>query len=135
DLLVIGAEAERLGGAHRSDGGGVVLVEELALPEGIVCAVLGGLGCLGVLAHAEGAQDLLLDLGREIRVVLEELAGVLLALSELTPLVGEPGAGLADRAVLDAEVDQPGLTGVALAVEDVEFGLLEGRGYLVLDDL
>src|SRR5690606_8015023 len=88
-----------------------------------------------VLADAEGAQDLLLDLGREIRVVLEELAGVLLALAELVPLVGEPGPGLADHAVLDTEVQQAALAGDALAVEDVELGLLEGRGQLVLHHL
>src|SRR5690606_35590884 len=121
-----------------SDGRGDVLVEELARAERVLAERLLGLGggLLGsVLADAERAQDLLLDLSGEVRVVLEELAGVLLALAQLVSLVGEPGAGLADHAVLDAEVDQAALAGDALAVEDVELGLLEGRGHLVLDDL
>src|SRR5690606_24694940 len=42
---------------------------------------------------------------------------------------------LADDALLDADVDQRTLTRDALAVEDVELGLLEGRRALVLHDL
>src|SRR5690606_15544223 len=56
-------------------------------------AVLG-LVLLRVLPDAEASEDLLLDLDGEFRVVLEELAGLLLALTELIPLVGEPGPGL-----------------------------------------
>ncbi|MPM55051.1 hypothetical protein SDC9_101836 [bioreactor metagenome] len=66
---------------------------------------------------------------------LEEVAGVLLALAELVTVVREPGAGLADQPRLDAHVDQRPLTADALAVDDVELGLLERRGHLVLDDL
>ena len=86
-------------------------------------------------ADAELCYDLLLDLVGEVGVVLEEGAGVLLALAELVALVGVPGAGLADEALLDAHVDEAALAGDALAVEDVELGLLERRGHLVLDDL
>src|SRR5690606_21480370 len=67
--------------------------------------------------------------------VLEELAGVLLALAQLVALVRVPGTGLLDEAVLHAEVDDAALLGDAHAVEDVELGLLEGRSHLVLDDL
>ena len=84
---------------------------------------------------AELLLDLLLELVGEVGVVLEEGAGVLLALAELVAVVGVPGAGLADEALLDAHVDQAALAGDALAVEDVELGLLERRAHLVLDDL
>src|SRR5699024_1860921 len=76
-----------------------------------------------------------LDLDGQVGVVLEELAGGLLALPQLIPRVGEPLTGLPDHAVLDTEVQQTAYTGDAHAVEDVELGLLEGRGHLVLDDL
>ena len=79
--------------------------------------------------------DALLELVGEIGVVLEELAGVLLALTELVALVRVPGAGLADEARLDADVDEAALAADALAVHDVELGLLERRRQLVLDDL
>src|SRR5262249_44962680 len=62
-------------------------------------------------------------------------AGVLLALAELLALIGEPGPGLADEALLDPHVDERAFPADALAVEDVELGLLERRRHLVLDDL
>src|SRR5690606_21595673 len=86
-------------------------------------------------ADAELGEDLLLDLDGELGVVPQEAASVFLALAELVPLVGEPGTGLAHDPVLHAEVDEPALPGDAPAVEDVELGLLERRGHLVLDDL
>ena len=55
-----------------------------------------GLG-VELRADAELLLDLLLDLVGEVGVVLEEAAGVLLALAELVALVGVPGAGLADE--------------------------------------
>ena len=85
--------------------------------------------------HPELLLDLLLELVGEVGVVLEEGAGVLLALPELVAVVGVPGTGLADEAVVDAHVDEAALAGDALAVEDVELGLLERRAHLVLDDL
>src|SRR6478735_7308149 len=94
---------------------------------------LGGL--VDTRPDAELLLDLLLDLVGEVGVVLEEVASVLLALAELVAVVGVPGTGLADEAVLDAHVDEAALTRDAVAVEDVELGLLERRGDLVLDDL
>ena len=47
-------------------------------------------------ADPELLLDPLLDLGGDVRVLAQELAGVLLALPELVALVGVPGAGLAD---------------------------------------
>src|SRR5688500_17858165 len=79
--------------------------------------------------------DLLLELVGEVGVVLQEVARVLLALTELVALVRVPGAGLLDEALLDPHVDEPTLAAEALTPEDVELGLLERRGNLVLDDL
>src|SRR5699024_1139688 len=95
DRVVSGVGGRGIG--DRSDRDRYVLVEELVLAERRrgLCGLgdLGGVGGLlfgRVLAHPQGAQDLLLDLGGQVGVVLEELAGVLLALPQLVPLVGEP---------------------------------------------
>src|SRR5690606_17783122 len=70
-------------------------------------------------ADPELLLDLLLDLVGEVGVVSQEAARVLLALAELVALVRVPGAGLADEAVLDAEVDETPLARDAHPVEDV----------------
>ncbi|EGJ74348.1 putative protein recA [Streptomyces sp. Tu6071] len=123
----------RLG--HRRSGHGLGAGRGLGRLLGRGRLALGLLGLLRLHADAELLLDLPLDLVREVGVVLEEVAGVLLALAELVALVRVPGAGLADEAVLDAHVDEPALTADALPVEDVELGLLERRGDLVLHDL
>src|SRR6476660_7592136 len=79
--------------------------------------------------------DPLLELFGDVRVLLEERADVLLALAQLLAVVGVPGAGLANDALLDAHVDERAFAGDALAVDDVELGLLERRGDPVLDHL
>src|SRR6185312_1867901 len=86
-------------------------------------------------ADAELLLDALLDLGGDIGVVTQELAGVLLALPHLVAFVRVPGAGLADDPLLDAHVDERALAADADAVEDVELGLLERRRDLVLHHL
>src|SRR3954468_21833027 len=60
-------------------------------------------------ADAQLLLDLLLDLIGEIGVVLQEVAGILLALAELVAFVRVPGTGLLHHALLDADVDQPAL--------------------------
>src|SRR6185437_7550104 len=77
----------------------------------------------------------LLDLVGHVRVLPQEVAGVLLTLAELVALVGVPGAGLAHDRLLDAEVDQAAFPADPDAVQDVELGHLERRRHLVLDDL
>src|SRR6478735_1778217 len=106
---------------------------EVIDPDGLVTQVVAGLVDGG--SHAQLLEDELLDLVGEVGVVTQEVARVLLALAELVALVGVPGAGLADQARLDAHVDQATLAADALAVHDVELGLLERRGHLVLHDL
>src|SRR5918998_1472718 len=86
-------------------------------------------------ADAQLLLDLLLDLVGKVGVVLQEVAGVLLALPELVALVRVPSTGLLDHALLDTHVDEPALAAEALTPQDVELGLLEGRRDLVLDDL
>src|ERR1700733_12503469 len=86
-------------------------------------------------ADAELFLDLLLDLVGHIGVFQQEVAGVLLALPKLLALVGEPRPGLTNEAVVHTHVDQRAFLADALAVEDVELGLLERRRHLVFDDL
>ena len=74
-------------------------------------------------------------LRHEVRVGGKELLGRLSALPEALGVIGEPGARLVDDVVLDGHVQKRALLGDALSVHDVELGLLEGRGDLVLDDL
>src|SRR5450631_2970959 len=98
---------------------------------------LGGLGRrLGhATRDADGLADLLLDLLRHRRILAEELARVVLALADLLALVGVPGAGLLDDAVVDAHLDDLTLARDALVVEDVEVRRLERGRDLVLHDL
>src|SRR6202042_410647 len=84
---------------------------------------------------AELLLDLLLDLVGQVRVLLQEVPGVLLALAELVALVGVPGPGLAHDRLFHAEVDQAALPADAHAVQDVELRGLERRAHLVLHDL
>src|SRR5262249_13014709 len=70
-----------------------------------------------------------------VGVFAQEAARIFLALAELVAVVGVPGARLADEALLDADVDEGALARDALAIHDVELGLLERRGYLVLHHL
>src|SRR5664279_4493842 len=85
--------------------------------------------------HAQLLLDALLDLMGDIRVLAQEGPHVLLALTQLLTVVRVPGASLANEALLPPDVDQRSLAGDALAIDDVELGLLERRGHLVLDDL
>src|SRR5262249_34388525 len=67
---------------------------------------LGGFGRLGHAARdADRLADPLVDFLRDRGVLPEELARVVLALADLLALVGEPGAGLLDDAVIHAHLD------------------------------
>src|SRR4051812_24755410 len=79
--------------------------------------------------------DLLFDFLRELRTLLEEFAGIVLALADALALVAVPGAGLLDDALGRAHVDDLALTRNALAVHDFEFGFAERRRHLVLHHL
>ena len=77
-------------------------------------------------------QHLLLDLLEQIRIVAEELLGVLSALTDADLTVTEPGTGLLDDLIGDGQVDQVARGADALVEHDVELGITEGRGDLVL---
>src|SRR5215203_621934 len=82
------------------------------------------------LDQPELLVDLIEDTLADLVVLLEELLGVLAALSEALIAVGEPGAALLDHLVLDADVEQASLTGDPLSVHHVELDRLEWRRYL-----
>src|SRR5579872_6792412 len=107
--------------------------------------LFGRLLAFGVALRAAG-QNLLsdqarvladrgFDLGGDIGVGLEERFRVFAALTQPLAVIGEPGAGFLDNAGLDAEVQNLAHLGDALAIHDVEFDLLEGRGEFVLHHL
>src|SRR5258705_327846 len=97
---------------------------------------LGGDGsqCLRSL-DAELLADLRLDLGGELRVFLQEIAGVVLALADAVLLVLVPGTGFVDHAAADAELQNLALEGHPFAVENIEERLAERRRDLVLHHL
>ena len=68
-------------------------------------------------------------------MLLEERRRVLAALAEPFVAEAEVRARLRDDLALDARVEDGALPRDPLAVDDVELGLLEGRGDLVLRDL
>src|SRR5579875_1598246 len=86
-------------------------------------------------AQADPLTDLLGDLDHHLEVVGQETLGVLPALAQLLALVGVPGSGLLDDAQLDRHVYERPFPADALAVHDVELGLLERRADLVLHHL
>src|SRR5256885_2164564 len=81
----------------------------------------------GLAVDAGGLADALVDRDHQLGVVEQELLGLLLALPELLALIRVPGAGLLHDPVVDADVDDRALAADALAVHDVELGLLERR--------
>src|SRR5579883_434668 len=99
------------------------------------------LGFLGIAARERRLDrdqlqtQLSLDVLRDLGVLLQESSRVLLALPDALALVAVPGARLLDEAVQHAELDELALLGDAGAVHDLELGLAERRGHLVLHDL
>src|SRR5690606_24798691 len=76
-----------------------------------------------------------LDLRRNGGIFLQKLDHVGLALADLVALVAVPGAGLVDETLLDPHVHHLPEAVDALAIEDLELTLPEGRRHLVLDHL
>src|SRR3974390_282213 len=79
--------------------------------------------------------DFGLQLLADIRVVLEELLGVFAALANAVALVAEPRTRLLHQVHVHRQVDEVAFMRDAFPVYDVELGLAEGRGGLVLHDL
>src|SRR5690348_10878855 len=85
-----------------------------------------------VLRRHELGAHLILDLAGDLLVLLQEVPDVVLALADALALVAVPGAGLLDDAVGAREIDDLAFAGDALPVHDLELGLAERRGHLVL---
>src|SRR6266540_5915386 len=81
------------------------------------------------------AADLILDLGSQLRVRLQEVARVLTSLAQARLTVVEPGASLREDAGSDTDVKEAALATDSLVVHDVELGEPEWTGHLVLHDL
>src|SRR5439155_15297180 len=84
------------------------------------------------LGDARLFADLRFDLAREPGVFLQEVARVVLALPQPVAVVDVPGARLLEHAEIDADLEHLAFARNAVAVHDVELGLLEGRRHLVL---
>src|SRR5438093_3726850 len=80
-------------------------------------------------------QQLGLELGTDVGVLLEKQAGVFAPLADALFAEGEPGAGLLHHALVDGVVEQLTLARDPLVVEDVELRLAERGRDLVLHHL
>src|SRR5688572_9420919 len=84
--------------------------------------------------QALAREDRLSDLLGDVLVLEEEVLRVLAALPGAGALVVVPGAGLLDDVAEDGEVDQVAFASDAAVEHDVELGVAERRGDLVLHD-
>ena len=75
------------------------------------------------------------DFGHEDRIIAEEEFGVFPTLADTLVAIGVPGTGLLDDVGLGGQVHQERGVADAFVEHDVELGLAERRGDLVLDDL
>src|ERR1700722_2644261 len=91
---------------------------------------------VGILsADPELLANLGVDASKDFLVLLEEVADVFTALADALALVAVPGAALVHDVMQYREIQNIALAGDAFAVQDVEFGIAEGCGDLVLYDL
>src|ERR1700680_1447605 len=80
-----------------------------------------------VTDQPELPANAILNRPADLRVVLEELLGVLAALTEPLAAEGEPRAALLNDTLVHGEVDEIASARDALAVHDVELRLAERR--------
>src|SRR5690606_27570734 len=121
--------------AARRTAGGLSSTATMGSDVG-VRQIFGYRGGLGIgRSHQQLGANLLFDLLADLRVLFQILGRIGLALADLAALVGVPGTGFLHQALLHAEIDDLAVAVDALAVEDLELGLAERRGHLVLDDL
>src|SRR6266853_2815148 len=85
--------------------------------------------------NADCGADLGLDLCRDVTVLSQPLAGVVLALADLVAVVRVPGAGLLDDVMHHAKLDDFAFTRNTFTVENIEQRLAKRRSDLVLDHL
>src|SRR5882762_11817047 len=79
-----------------------------------------------------GRPQLLLQAVRSRRIAPQRVGSLLAARSDPLAADLEPGAALLDQVALDGQIEQLVRPGDAHAVQDVELGLPERRGHLVL---
>ena len=82
-----------------------------------------GASATGINGTPSDSRTLFSISSGQLRIVLQEVARVLLALADALAVVGVPGAGLLDDLGLDADVEELALAADAVAVEDVELDL------------
>ncbi len=97
-----------------------------AAAAGLARRAAGGVELVGIGA------DLALDVVGDLRVVLQELLGVVTALPQAHVTVVEPCAALLDDAQLDTHVDQLAHLGDALTEHDVKSASRNGGATLFL---
>src|SRR6202790_1846870 len=83
--------------------------------------------------NADCGADLGLDLCRDVTVLSQPLAGVVLALADLVAVVRVPGAGLLDDVMHHAKLDDFAFTRNTFTVENIEQRFAKRRRDLVLD--
>ena len=95
--------------------------------------------CDGALAPSGSkpwkARICCLQVVGQFRVFLQIGLGIFPALADAVGAVAVPGAALGDEVLGRGQVQEVAFPGDALAVDDVEFGLSEGRGQLVFHHL
>src|SRR5438552_15570524 len=84
--------------------------------------------------QADGFADFGFQLGGDVFVLFQKLLGIFAALPDALATIAEPSTGFFDDVVQHAQIEHVAGAGDAFAVHDVELGLAEGGGSLVLDD-
>src|SRR6202522_1820583 len=89
----------------------------------------------GRLLRNQFGADLVLHILGDFRMLLQEGAGIVLALSDALALVAVPGTGLLHEIVQHAQLDDLAFPRDTGAIHDLELGLPKRRSHFVLDDL
>src|SRR5882762_1279847 len=101
------------------------LMQSFPTDRGQVGALLLGDGHLGQRLFGDVGADLGLDLLRHFWIALEEVAGVVLALTDAVLAIAVPGAGFLDQLVEHTQLDDIAFARNAFAIKYVELGLAE----------
>src|ERR1700756_1043223 len=87
------------------------------------------------LRQSQRLPHLGVQLGHDVLVIFQELAGILAPLANAFALIAEPRPRLLKNIVVDRDVEQVALARNTFSVEDVELGLAEGRRDFILHHL
>src|SRR5690606_35206088 len=98
-------------------------------------SALGFILGLALLARQQLLADAGFDVAGDLRVLRQEVASIFLALTDALTVVAVPGAGFFHHALGHADIDDLAHARDAGAVHDLELGLAERRGDLVLHHL